>query len=107
MTVRRLAFIVLVMATAAGLSGCNSDNKPSYEALQTENEELHAKLSAALEHVEEAENHLNDLKSEIAEAEGDASAYRICEDAEDAITNADSYADEIQSSLDDAKNELE
>ena len=104
MTVRRLAFIVLVMATAAGLSGCNSDNKPSYEALQTENEELHAKLSAALEHVEEAEN---DLKSEIAKAEGNASAYRICEDAEDAITNADSYADEIQSSLDDAKNELE
>ena len=104
---RRLAFILLVIATTAGLNSCSSEHKPSYEELQTENEELHAKLSAALEHVEEAENHLNDLKSEIAEAEGDASAYRICEDAEDAITNADSYADEIQSSLDDAKNELE
>jgi hypothetical protein len=104
---RSLALIILALVTAAGLNGCNSEHKPSYEELETENEELHAKLSAALEHVEEAENHLNDLKSEIAEAEGDASAYRICEDAEDAITNADSYADEIQSSLDDAKNELE
>ena len=107
MSIRRLAFIFLVIFAAAGLNGCSSEHKPSYEELQTENQELHAKLSAALEHVEEAENHLNDMKSEIEEAESNASAYEVCQDAEAAASSANSYADGIQSSLDEAKNELE
>ena len=88
--------------------GCNTEHKPSHDELQAENEELREKMSEALSKIEDAENHLlRSLKDEIAQAQDDASYRPACKDAEDAVSSAESDAADVQSSLDEAKSELE
>jgi outer membrane murein-binding lipoprotein Lpp len=89
---KSLRLTILATLAVTVLVGCES--KPSYEQLRSENEELHTKLSAALEHIEEAENQLNDAKNEIQQAQSEASGYDNCEYAESAAADAESQADD-------------
>jgi hypothetical protein len=43
----------------------------------------------------------------MASSEGEAAAYNNCEEAEMAVSNANSRANDVESKLNDAENELE
>lgn len=70
--------------------GCDSDHRPSYEELKSENARLESQLSATNEKIQQAKSDLDDLKTEIESGSCDEdSATTKATDIETMLDEAD------------------
>ena len=85
---------LLILALIAGFA-CDTAKKPSYEELQAENEQLKSQLDEVNEKVQQA-------KSDLAELRGQIEDLELISCHEDAASDMEQKADDVQQSLDEA-----
>ncbi len=89
---------ITVIAAILVLTACDTDRRPSYEELKSENDQLQAQLADTHEKIEQAKSELDDLRSEIRNVEDEP-----CH--EDSAGDLGTKADNVDSTLDEAEEE--
>jgi PBP1b-binding outer membrane lipoprotein LpoB len=87
-----------IIALGFFLTGCDTERRPSYDELKSQNEELESQLAGTHEKIQQAKLDLDALRQEINNLEGDS-----CH--EDSASDLDSNADNVESTLDEAEEE--